>query len=40
MLVHVPRITDRVIYTFDLVLKQLLGLDFSLTSNTEEFGIY
>ena len=37
MLVHVPKITDRVIYTFDLVLKQLLGLDFSLTSDEDKF---
>ena len=40
MLVHVPRITDRVLYTFDLVLKQLLGLDFSLTSDAEAFSAF
>ena len=40
MLVHVPRITDRVLYTFDLVFKQLLGLDFSLTSDVEKFTTY
>lgn len=40
MLVHVPRITDRVLYTFDLVLKQLLGLDFSLTSDAESFAAF
>ena len=40
MLVHVPRITDRVLYTFDLVFKQLLGLDFSLTSDVEKFTAY
>lgn len=40
MLVHVPRITDRVLYTFDLVLKQLLGLEFSLTSDTENFKAF
>ncbi len=38
MLVHVPKITDRVVYTFDLVLKQLLGLDFTLTSDEEKFS--
>ena len=27
-------------YTFDLVLKQLLGLDFSLTSDEEKFSAY
>ena len=40
MLVHVPRITDRVLYTFDLVFKQLLGLDFSLTPDAEKFSAY
>lgn len=40
MLVHVPRVTDRVIYTFDLVLKQQLGLDFELTSDAERFVAY
>lgn len=40
MLVHVPRITDRVLYTFDLVLKQLLGLEFSLTSDAENFKAF
>jgi len=40
MLVHVPRITDRVMYTFDLVLKQLLGVEFELTSNAEKFIAY
>ena len=40
MLVHVPRITDRVLYTFDLVFKQLLGLDFSVTSDVEKFTAY
>ena len=37
MLVHVPRITDRVLFTFDLVFKQLLGLEFELTSDAEKF---
>lgn len=40
MLVHVPRITDRVLYTFDLVLKQLLGLDFTLTSDADSFTAF
>ena len=40
MLVHVPRITDRVLYTFDLVLKQLLGLDFELTADVEKLNAY
>ena len=37
MLVLVPKITGRVIYTFDLLLKQLLGLDFDLTTDPERF---
>ena len=40
MLVHVPKITDRVHYTFDLLLKQLLGLDFELTADAEQFKSY
>ena len=35
MLVHVPKITDRVAYTFDLLLGDLLGLDFELTTDAE-----
>ena len=37
MLVHVPKITDRVHYTIDLMLKCLLGLDFELTADAEKF---
>ena len=37
MLVHVPKITDRVAYTFDLLLGDLLGLDFELTKDAERF---
>ncbi|MBQ6771917.1 MAG: polysaccharide deacetylase family protein [Bacteroidales bacterium] len=40
MLVHVPRITDRVLYTFDLLLKQSLGLDYALTADVERYGAY
>jgi hypothetical protein len=40
MLVHVPKITDRVHYTFDLLLKQLFGLDFELTVDAEQFKSY
>ena len=38
MLVHVPKISDRVAYTFDLVLGDLLGLDFELTTDAERFA--
>ena len=37
LLVHVPKITDRVAYTFDLLLGDLLGLDFALTTDAERF---
>ena len=37
MLVLVPKVTDRVHYTFDLLFKQLLGLDFDLTTDAERF---
>ena len=37
MLVLVPKITDRVAYTFDLLLEDLLGLDFALTTDAERF---
>lgn len=37
LLVHVPKITDRVAYTFDLLLGDLLGIDFTLTTDVERF---
>ena len=37
LLVHVPKITDRVAYTFDLLLGDLLGLGFELTTDAECF---
>ena len=37
MLVLVPKITDRVAYTFDLLLEDLIGLDFALTTDVERF---
>ena len=37
MLVHVPKITDRVLFTFDLVFKQLLGLEYELTTEVEKY---
>ena len=40
MLIHVPRITDRVHYTFDLLFKQLLGAEFELTADAERLKAY
>lgn len=40
MLVLVPKVTGRVIYVFDLMLKQLLGIDFDLTTDAESFKAY
>ena len=37
MLILVPKVTGRVMYVFDLMLKQLLGLDFDLTTDAEQF---
>ena len=37
ILVFTHQITNRVIYTLDLLLKQLLGLEYELTTNKEEF---
>lgn len=40
MLVLVPKVTGRVIYVFDLMLKQLLCIDFDLTTDAESFKAY
>ncbi len=40
MLVHVPKITDRVVYTFDLLLGDLLGLEYELTSDGDLFKTF
>ena len=40
MLILVPKVTGRVMYVFDLMLRQLLGLDFDLTTNEEQFGTF
>ena len=40
MLVLVPKVTGRVMYIFDLVLKQLLGLEFDTTVDVEQFKAY
>ena len=40
MLILVPKVTGRVMYVFDLMLRQLLGLDFDLTTDAESFKAY
>ena len=40
MLVLVPKVTGRVMYVFDLMLKQLLGIEFDLTVDAEQFKAY
>lgn len=40
ILISVPKITNRLRYVFDLVLKNQLGLGFSLTTKTDEFAQY
>ena len=37
MLVLVPKVTGRVMYVFDLVLEQLLGIEYDLTTDVEQF---
>ena len=37
MLILVPKVTGRVMYVFDLMLRQLLGLEFDLTTSEEQF---
>ena len=40
MLVLVPKVTGRVIYAMELLLGQLLGLEFELTVDAEQFDAY
>ena len=40
MLVLVPKVTGRVMYVFDLVVKQLLGVEFVTTTDAEQFKAY
>ena len=40
MLILVPKVTGRVMYVFDLIFRQLLGLDFDLTTDAEAFKAY
>ena len=40
MQILVPKVTGRVMYVFDLMLRQLLGLDFDFTTDVEQFRAY
>ncbi len=40
MLVLVPKVTGRVMYVFDLMLKQLLGVEYDMTTDAGSFMAY
>ena len=40
MLVLVPKVTGRVMYAMELLLGQLLGLEFDCTVDAEQFNAY
>ena len=40
LLILVPKVTGRVMYVFDLMLRQLLGLEFDLTTDAEQFKVF
>lgn len=40
MLVLVPKVTGRVMYVFDLILKQLLGVEYELVTDVGQFVAY
>jgi hypothetical protein len=40
MLVYVNTITNRLKYTFDLVLRDLVGIDYDLTTDAASFGFF
>ena len=40
MLILVPKVTGRVMYIFDLMLNQLLGLEFEITTDAEQFKAF
>ena len=40
MLVHVPKITDRVRFTFDLIMGDLLGVEGELTADAEKYKAF
>ena len=40
LLILVPKVTGRVMYVFELLMGQLLGLEFDLTTDVEKFKAY
>ena len=40
MLILVPKITNRLFYIFELLLKEELGIDFKFTTEEEKFLSY
>ena len=40
MLILVPKVTGRVMYIFDLMLGHLLGIEYDLTTNVEQFKAF
>lgn len=40
MLVFVTSVTNRLQYTLDLVLKDLVGIDYEITTDADKFGFY
>ena len=40
LLVLVPKVTGRVMYIFDLMLKQLLGLEFDMVTDADQFKAF
>src|SRR3954469_25020249 len=40
MLIYVPQITTRLVYTFDLVLRDLVGIDYELTTDADKFAFH
>ena len=40
MLVYVTSITNRLRYTFDLLLKELIGIDYEITTDANKFSFY
>jgi len=40
MLIYAPNLTNRLRYTMDLVIRDLVGIDYELTNDADRFGFY
>ena len=40
MLIYAPQLTNRLRYTMDLVIRDLVGIDYELTNDADRFGFY